>query len=314
MTLQTPMPLYRAYGMMIASDIELPELTRVDPVPDPDLIAVDVRIALGAVPGHLPDRDPPKAWVDVDQDACLLLFKTIGRFLVKNGDSILVQKDDQASFDDLRGFLVGSALAAIAHQRGLVPLHVSAVLSPDGVIAFTGESGAGKSTLAAHVNRVTGWPLISDDVSGLYQTENGFSVESGVHTVKLWDDALQSLDRTSDGLKRDLTRFNKFHAIDSEKFLSGRFPLKQLICLEWGDALDFSHLNGRKAFEASLNAVYRPELASLCGNRSVVVAAAMALASAIDVSKLTRPKSDEIGEGVLDSIKIALGGRSEIVS
>ncbi|MEM6299844.1 MAG: vitamin B12 dependent-methionine synthase activation domain-containing protein, partial [Bacteroidota bacterium] len=94
--------------------------------------------------------------------------------------------------------------------------------------------GAGKSTMVAHLHDLTGWGIISDDVSVLCRSANEFHLESGVNTVKLWNDALQSLNRSSVGLKRDLSRFDKFHAIEPTKFVSGKFPLKQLIFLTWG--------------------------------------------------------------------------------
>lgn len=297
---------HRAYGITFDSDFELPELVIADRDARGGEETDTVEIRYGDVPEALPGRDAPKSWVDVDGALCLLIFPRIGRFLVQDGRRIIVQKDEAASLDDLRGFLVGSAIAGIAHQRGLVPLHVSAVLSPDGALAFTGQSGAGKSTLAAHMHHATDWPLISDDVSGLYPSSHGFEIESGVHTVKLWKDALKSLDRTSIGLRRDLTRFDKFHAIDSANFIEGRHPLKQLIVLEWGETLKLTPLNGRRAFEAALNAVYRPELARLCGNRNHVVQTAMALANSIEILELTRPEKVTVESGVSESVRVLL--------
>lgn len=304
--------LYRVYGMVVESQLDLPELTRIQPGSETPGLKPDVTIEVADVPESLPGQEASKLWVQIEDRTCLLRFPAIGRVLVEDGRHVVVQKDQQASYDDLRAFLVGSGLATVAHQRGLVPLHVSAVLAPDGVIAFTGESGAGKSTIAAHINRSTRWPLVSDDVSGLYKGPEGFFLESGVNTVKLWQDALQSLDLTSDGLKRDLTRHDKFHAIDPSKFKTGRFPFKRLILLQWGDTLELKPLTGREAFQVALGAVYRPELATICGNRETVVAAAMALASEIHVQTLTRPKQASVGKEVLANIDFAILGQQDL--
>ncbi|MDJ0922051.1 MAG: hypothetical protein QNI84_13060 [Henriciella sp.] len=304
--------LYRVYGMLVESALDLPELTRVTSDSDRGDQTPDVTIEIGNVPEHLPGQEDSKIWVQVDDRTCLLRFPAIGRVLVEDGRHVLVEKDPRASYDDLRAFLVGSGLATVAHQRGLVPLHVSAILAPDGVIAFTGESGAGKSTIAAHINRTTDWPLVSDDVSGLYRSADGFFLESGVNTVKLWQDALQSLDLTSDGLKRDLTRHDKFHAIEPSKFRIGRFPLKRLILLQWGDTLELQKLTGRHAFQVALGAIYRPELAAICGNRDTVVEAAMALSAGIEVEMLTRPKDASVEKEVMANIDLAVLGQQNL--
>lgn len=311
MTPTTAPHTHQAYGITFESEFELPELVRVD-ISGGNRAGMDiVEIRFGDVPEVLPGRDLPRSWVDVDGDVCLLTFQSIGRFLIENGRRIIVKKDEAASISDLRGFLVGSAIAGIVHQRGLVPLHVSAVLTPDGAFAFTGQSGAGKSTLAAHMHHAANWPLISDDVSGLYEATHGFMIESGVHTVKLWEDALKSLDRTSAGLRRDLTRFDKFHAIDGTNFINGRHQLKRLIMLEWGEISSLRSLSGRRAFEVALNAVYRPELARLCGNWNNVVKTAMALANSIEIFTLERPKSLSVGLGVAESVKVLLNADRE---
>ena len=64
---------------------------------------------------------------------------------------------------DVRLFLLGSVWGALALQRGLLPLHASAVGRGRTVHAFTGPPGAGKSTLAAAL-AARGYPLFTDDM------------------------------------------------------------------------------------------------------------------------------------------------------
>lgn len=297
--------LYRVYGMNVASEMELPELLSVTPQYEPANGSADVRIEFGSVIEGFPGYEQSDSWAQSFNGECLLKIKGAGRFLVSHGSRVIIEKETNASFDDLRTWLLGSVLAAVAHQRRLIPLHISAVLSPHGAIAFTGDSGAGKSTIAAHINESLGWPLISDDVSCLYQEQDLFLVESGVHTVKLWTDALDSLDRSSVGLKRDLLRQDKFHALDSSKFVSGRFPLTKLIRLGWGADLTIDVLVGRRAFEATIGAIYRPELAQICGNRAIIDGA-MALAQGIDVFQLWRPQHRQVAAEVPKTIEALL--------
>lgn len=298
--------LYKVYGMTVKSEFELPELVRLG-VSEPNKVKFpDVEIGRGKVPKYLPGGETSSSWVQVRGRTCLLRFANIARFLVEDGRFITTQLHPNATMDDMRGFLLGSAVAAAAHQRGLVPIHVSAALSPDGAIAFTGESGAGKSTIAAHVNKMTGWRLISDDVSGLYRLKNEWQIESGIHTVKLWDDALGSLGSSSIGLRRDLNRFDKFHAIHKEKFATGRHPLLRLIQLNWGETFDLSAPPGRQAFQIALRSIYRPELARLCGNWSHVVQTVMSFAASMEIHSFTRPEARSVEDGAAASVDFLL--------
>lgn len=279
---------YRIYGLTIASDLPLPEATALGETP----ANVDVHVELGTVPLSLPGGSRLAQWLEVKGQTCLLNFEGLGRFFVEHGRRIVVEKDPVADFDDLRGFLFGSGFGALLHQRGLVPLHVSAVVSPLGVIAFTGESGAGKSTLAAQLNQELGWPLICDDVAVLHEADDGFYLESGVNTVKLWDDALRALGMSNEGLRRDLTRYDKFHAVNFERFSADSALLRRLVLLDWRDTERLEAASGRRAYQIVLGAVYRPAFAALFSNRARVSEMALRLSPTIDVKILSRRKDE----------------------
>lgn len=300
---------YRLFGLTVASDLELPEATPLGAIPP----SADVEVELGAVPFSLPGGRRLGPWLEVEGQNCLLLFEGLGRFLVEHGRRIVVEKEPTASYDDLRGFLFGSGFGALVHQRGLVPLHVSAVVSPSGVIAFTGESGAGKSTIAACLNQELGWPLISDDVAVLRQTDDGFNLESGANTVKLWGDALRSLNMTNVGLRRDLARNDKFHAILSERFLSATSaPLRNLVQFSWGNDVRLDLVHGRKAYQISLAAIYRPAFAAAFSNRDRVAIAAMSVAARTSTFVLTRPKSLSAQSLVTKCLSSAFGSPAQL--
>lgn len=295
---------YRVFGLTIASELALPEAAALDPRQLSG--EADVHIRLGSVPTALPGGTKLASWLEFHDTTCLLSFEKIGRFLVESGRQITVEKDESASFDDLRGFLFGSGFGALAHQRGLIPLHVSALAAPGGAIAFTGESGAGKSTLAALLNQELKWPLICDDTAVLRPVQDRFLLNSGMNTVKLWRDALQALNRESEGLRRDLTRYDKFHAIIADRFVNDELALRTLVRLEWGDEVRLQRVTGRRAYQIAIGAIYRPELAMPFANRTNLAAVGMALASAIDIFVLERPKDHATQPAIIKCIEQAL--------
>jgi hypothetical protein len=295
---EAPRHSYRIFGLSVTSELPLPEATPLHPAP----ADFDVAVELGATPSMLPGRARLAPWLEVQGRNCLLLFAGLGRFFVEEGRRILVEKDEQASFDDLRGFLFGSAFGALLHQRGLVPLHVSAVLSPSGVIAFTGDSGAGKSTTAALLNQELGWPLICDDVAVLREQSDGLHLQSGLMTIKLWEDALRALGQSSEGLRRDLTRYDKFHAIQSDRFFNGSAPLKRLVQLGWANDVECEGVRGRRAFQVALDTIYRPEMVVPLSDISKASAVCVTLASSVPIHRLVRPQDHSRRRAILDEL------------
>ena len=64
---------------------------------------------------------------------------------------------------DIEIFLFGPVWATLCHQRGMLPLHASAIVTKGGITAFAGHSGAGKSTTAALLSSLE-YELIADDI------------------------------------------------------------------------------------------------------------------------------------------------------
>ncbi len=125
---------------------------------------VDVEISLDVIPDRteapifvLPHS---RLWAD---GAFLLAMDGLGRFWVEGGRRVLVEPAPGTNEAELRGFILGSVLGALCHQRGLLPIHASAVRIDGRAVLIAGESGAGKSTLAAALG-ACGHALVADDV------------------------------------------------------------------------------------------------------------------------------------------------------
>src|SRR5262249_20309363 len=115
----------------------------------------------------LPEAMPSAA----NREEVLLDFPDAGRFLVRNGNEILIEPAS-SSDSEIGVYLLGTAFGVLCHQRGIPPLHASAIDVADGCVAFVGETGAGKSTLVAAL-AARGHEVIADDVCFLRLGDKG---------------------------------------------------------------------------------------------------------------------------------------------
>src|SRR5437588_5282775 len=128
---------YHAYGLNISSEIECPELI-------PAVGPADVRVRFGLVPETLENAAPGVRY-QVSARELLLTPDDVAHFWVTNGSDVVIQRAPGAGDEDIRVFLLGSVFGALLHQRGILPLHASAIETFLGAIAFAGPIGIGKS-------------------------------------------------------------------------------------------------------------------------------------------------------------------------
>lgn len=166
---------YSVLGLRLDSEVPLPEL----PVRTGDGAGAgagagagpaDVTVRLGS-PALRAIPFVSGAEADVAADGTVRVEGNgVGTFLVRNGSEILVDARTPVAAPALRAYVLGSALAVICHQRGLLPLHAAALASPRGIILLVGESGAGKSTLSAALT-ARGLGLVAEDLAPLSWTD-----------------------------------------------------------------------------------------------------------------------------------------------
>jgi hypothetical protein len=166
---------YRAFGLEIRSEIDLPELVHVA-----SNAVVDTEVLLGSVEGPLPVNEPRV--VRFERPGAYLAWSNIGRFRVE-GTRIIVDPltDDPRA---IRFALLGPVLAAMLQLRGIPLLHGSAVAIEDQAIAFIGRKRAGKSTTAAAFV-AAGGRMLSDDILPLSRDGADLSLTPGFPALKL---------------------------------------------------------------------------------------------------------------------------------
>jgi hypothetical protein len=196
---------YILCGWRVRSALALPELS---PWQGDDRNP-DVEISFAAIPKS---QDEPvfvlphsRLWANGD---FLLNLENVGRFWVEGGSRVLVEPSATAQLSELRTFLLGSVLGVLCHQRGLLPIHASAVRINGGAVLITGISGAGKSTLAAALG-ARGHALVTDDVAAV--DPNDSRVLPAFPQRKLAPDVLEALALEHTGLIANRPGLPKFN-------------------------------------------------------------------------------------------------------
>ena len=209
------------------SEIELTDLQSTEAV------GIPLVLRNGPVPASLSNPAYQDRYCSATRDECLLSIPDVARYLIRQGSEITVEAQNDADPLDVGGFLLGNVFAVACHQRGLLPLHASAVEMDGGVVAFAGVSGAGKSTLAAFLAQ-NGHPLVADDICLLDPlAAPGSRVLPMPPWLKLWRGSLVALGHQVGGLRQTFSDEDKYK-LPVSRFpvvSSQPLPLKALVLL-----------------------------------------------------------------------------------
>ena len=288
---------YRIFGLSVQSEIALPELVAVDETNAPDVF---IRISER-------EAGPPTDFQMTASGSKLVLsVPGIATFEMSEGASITVAPQAIASLRDVRLFLLGSAFAAILHQRGLLPLHSNAIEVDGKAIAFLGHSGAGKSTLAAWFHD-RGHGLLSDDVCVVGVDENGRGIaHGGVPRVRLWRDALEASGRSAESEERATDEWEKYNVRADHSAIRLDAMLSHIYVFADGASeagTVVSRLSGSRAVQALVENTYRGKYVKLLGMTQRHFDQCVSLAQKLAIFEVRRPWSLEMLDQVGGSLE-----------
>ena len=240
---------YQAYGLSIQTDLVCPELPRHShPIDNPD---VTITLLPGeATPWPLADRS-----YEVQRGCVQLDVPGVARYRVEEGRRILIQPHASASPEKIRLFLFGSTMSALLYQRGLLPIHGSAVLTQWGGMIFVGPQGSGKSTLAAEFHRC-GYRVFSDDVCAVECTPQGVRILPALAHFRLCPDAYLKLGASREGY----FDVDKFAVPMGERYCSHPAPLRAIhvLCDVGAMSPRFEVVRGLERVRRLFENLYRP--------------------------------------------------------
>lgn len=219
------MYFYQAYGLIIKSTLELPELNSSQEIE----ANVTVRTEkLSSSPLSIDDNVPH--CYQLTAEGMYIYWEGVGTFLIKEGTEIIIEPVAETDEHRLRLFILGAAIGTILHQRGLLVLHGSGVDINGQAVVFVGNKAWGKSTIAANLN-AKGHDLIGDDVIAIDLSSDKPMVLPAFPQLKLWPDAVASLGIQPENLPRLVSHLEKRDRRVNQCFSEQNLPLKQIYVL-----------------------------------------------------------------------------------
>ncbi len=279
------MQFYRISGLSVASEIALPGLIAGAPG-----LAPQVTIRRGYVPESLADADASGPTWQIAGKSFLLRVPDIARFLLEDGNEIVVEPETPAREADVPIFILGTVFGILLHQREQIVLHASAVRVAGKAVLFCGSSGAGKSTLAAALAQ-RGYPLVTDDVCTVIV--NGAAMPA-VHPdgrqLKLWAQAIDRLDLAQQRGERVRNCLEKYYVEPREVFTEP-LPLGAVYALREARPPHKPGIERPNVVDAALllrRSAYRPLLVRRMNQKANYFHAATTIANVAGIFQLTR--------------------------
>jgi hypothetical protein len=302
-----PLNRYRIGPLVYVTELLLPEL----PPAPVELAQWPVHIRLGPVPAALTAPLAKAASYEANDTEFLLRLPGVANYYVRDGAKILVDPAAGAVELDVRSYLMGSLFAALCHQRGLLPLHASAIGTSQGAVAFLGASGAGKSSIVAFLSQ-RGYPILADDICLVDPAApRDRRVLPVAPWLKLWSTTLDALGESSRGLPRIFSDDEKYrYALQQHE---NPAPLAEIILLERSEdqtQASFERMTPVQAIHAVLDLTYQSWLVREMGRTQQYFLRCGEALDGVRVTRMRRPWSFDAMESTLLALEAHLTGNS----
>ncbi len=294
------MHTYRAYGLNIHSEIELPELVAAEAG------SADVTITMGGFDRSAPASANGSSESWATSDRAFLLFEDAGGFLIDRGSQILIDRLAGCEDRTIRLYLLGPVFGVMLHQRGFLVLHASSVLIGAGAVAFVAEKGTGKSTLAAAFH-AAGYGIVADDIVAVdVSAADGPIAHPAFPQLKLFPEAAAQLDERPEDLPFLMPDFDKRHRRVVDKFPQGPLALKRIYVLLDGECETIEPLAAQESFMQIVRHSYTLPMLRASGTETAHFHQAVRLVQSIPVQRLLRRRSIGVLPAVVGMVEADL--------
>lgn len=277
---------YRAFGLNINSDIEIPELTISSDA------ETDVKVKYAKVIDFTSSLESKEDWYCFINGSLFFLIDKVGRFKVSGGCLIEIDRFNAATDDDIRLFLLGSGIGGVLHQRGVLPLHASAIEIDGEAVLFSADSGFGKSTICLGFQN-EGYSVVSDDICAIDIQKNKVKVCPGYPQLKLWKDSVHFFGLQSHSLNKVTVDEDKFKLEVKHYFQKNKLKIRAIFFLEKGIEKDIiiSELFSLEKINKLQQNIFRPYFAKSEKSKMNHFYEMVSIGNGVPFFKLIRPQN-----------------------
>ncbi len=275
---------FKAFGLNIRSEYPF----RGSPPDEKGIFDVDC--IKGIVPKTLAVSKVKGINFESNDQEFLLKVENVAHFLITNGNKVVVQEYEEVELREIELFFLGSVMAALIMQRGIIPFHGSAFVKGDKAIIFSGHSGTGKSSLLSYVVR-QGYKALTDDVCALsVDANNRVVLTPSYPSAKIWADIMDKMQFKK--LKKDNVRpcIEKYRRDYTQNFCSTSKVVDSIYVLNSHNDNKFlsSSIKGLEKFKLLNDNLYRPKYPEATGKEQETFKLINLLAQQAKVYTMTR--------------------------
>jgi len=293
---------YKAFDLIIDSEIELPELL-------PAHESSEIIIRYGSIPVL---RQKIKKKVEIGEsevilysdDSCFIRIKELGLFYITSDFEVIIKAFPNILLNEIRSIILTVIFPTILYLKKKIALHGSVVAYKNHCILFTGESGVGKSTMAARLIK-KGYTLVSDDICVIKKIQKRPFVVPATPQLKLHSDAAVFVDQNPSELSTISTREKKGWIHVGGQFEDTYMQLKSIYEIDPEDdngQEKILNLKGTDKLQTILKNTYKPRAIDFVNLRKHLFEQAVWLSSQVNVYMLKRPSNSFISEECIDKI------------
>ena len=183
------MKYYKIYGLIIKSDIKLYNSNLISL----SSTTPDIEIVSKSINTNIDSSFISRSNFYFSQNNIIFIIENVGRYQITNGNKITIEYLPNTDLEEIRKYILGSALGLLLFQRNIIALHGSSIVINNNAIIISGNIGAGKtSTTLSLVNK--GYSFLTDDVASVIKDINGtYNVHHCIPYQKLCLNTIESL-------------------------------------------------------------------------------------------------------------------------
>ncbi len=218
---------YTAFNMVIQSELSLPWLPHFSSHAEEKH---RVTISFGAVSEQgIADPLQMGLYFQATQQAFWLSVPSIARFLIINGNEIIIDPIKGVDENSLRAFILESCLGALLLQRNVFLLHGGAIKRKNSSIVFLSAPGTGLSTLMAALLK-RGYSLLTDKLCAI---DDSGRVLPGTGCVELWRHVANAIGFESEALMQVRPGIPKWRVLAGKQYCHEATPIKAVYVLNF---------------------------------------------------------------------------------